>query len=51
MLALEIAKALNETLRSPMEYIHVSVVEVPANEFVESARIGLRYGTPALPLS
>jgi 4-oxalocrotonate tautomerase family enzyme len=42
-LALEVAKALNETLGSPMEYIHVGISEIPSTQFVESGQIDLKY--------
>lgn len=49
-LALEIAKVLNETLGSPMEYIHVGISEIPSGQFVESGQIDFRYSdTPSDP--
>jgi 4-oxalocrotonate tautomerase family enzyme len=49
-LALEIAKVLNETLGSPMEYIHVGISEIPSGQFVESGQIDFKYSeTPSDP--
>lgn len=42
-LALELAKAVHQSLGSPMQYVHVAVSEVPANEFVESGKVGVSY--------
>ncbi len=46
-LALEVAKVLNETLGSPMEYIHVGISEIPSGQFVESGQINFKYSAPS----
>ena len=42
-LVLELSKAVNETLGSPMQYVHVGISEIPGNEFVESGQVNLPY--------
>jgi 4-oxalocrotonate tautomerase family enzyme len=43
-LALELTRAVHESLGSPIRYIHVAVTETPTGQFVESGQIGLAYG-------
>jgi 4-oxalocrotonate tautomerase family enzyme len=43
-LALELTRAVHESLGSPIRYIHVAVTETPTGQFVESGQIDLAYG-------
>ncbi len=42
-LALELAKAVQDTIGAPVRYTHVAVTETPSNEFVEAGRVDLPY--------
>jgi 4-oxalocrotonate tautomerase family enzyme len=44
-LALELTRAVHESLGSPIQYIHVAVTETPTGQFVESGQIDLAYGS------
>ena len=44
-LAQELTTIVHESLGSPIPYIHVAVVEVPGNEFVESGEVDFRYSS------
>ena len=44
-LALELTKAVHESLGPPIQYIHVAVTETPSRQFVESGQVDFGYGS------
>ena len=46
MLSTELARVVNQTLGSPIPYIHVVIRETPSSQFVEAGKLDTPYGQP-----